>query len=314
MKTSLKISFLFAITLVLTFSSCQKQAISPIENPSNSSSSVSVNREGDIQYCGTATVANLLAGQFTNMGSVVVNNDTENLYVTYTATGNWYFNQLHLYVGNMAGVPRTATGNPIPGQFPNTITFTGNVQSHTFIIPLSSLENCFVVAAHAAVRLVDANGNTIATETAWGAGTRFTVKGNWATYFNACKQICDVVENEGCSMSQGYWFASPVAVWPTSGVTVAGYTYTEAEAKAIWNSTNVSGIADSKKGFLQVATIYLSGSTVNSSASVWANVSAVEAWLATLGKLSPSNLPTGNTAVGSAAGQIGYWINANHCE
>jgi hypothetical protein len=127
---------------------------------------------------------------------------------------------------------------------------------------------------------------------------------------------------KSCSLSQGYWFASPVSAqsgtaikkWSSSGVTVGGHTYSEAEGRAIWGTSNQGGIPDSKSGFHQVAAIKLSGSTVSPSASVWADVAIVEGWLSGLGKLSTSNLPTGNTAAKAAAGRIGDWINANHCD
>lgn len=118
---------------------------------------------------------------------------------------------------------------------------------------------------------------------------------------------------QGCSMSQGYWFASPAAVWPSTGVTVGGHTYTEAEAKAIWNTSNQNGLADSKKAFTQLVAIKLSVSTIGNNASVWSEVAVAESYLSTLSKLSPSYLPTGNSAASNAAGAIGVWINTNHC-
>lgn len=118
---------------------------------------------------------------------------------------------------------------------------------------------------------------------------------------------------QGCSMSQGYWFASPAAVWPSAGVTVGGHTYSEAEAKAIWNTSNQNGLSDSKKAFTQLVAIKLSASTISATASVWGDVAIAEAYLSTLNKLTPSYLPTGDAAASSAAGAIGNWINNNHC-
>ena len=118
---------------------------------------------------------------------------------------------------------------------------------------------------------------------------------------------------QGCSMSQGYWFASPVANWPSSGVTVGGYTYSETEAKAIWNTSNNHGLPDSKKAFTQVVAIKLSSATIGANASIWTYVSIAENYLSTLNKLNPNYLPTGNNAASTAAGNIGNWINSNHC-
>lgn len=129
-----------------------------------------------------------------------------------------------------------------------------------------------------------------------------------------------VAPNEGCSFSQGYWFAKPGLVWPdvnaaAGNVTIGGHHYTQAEGKAIWNANNAGGIADTKKGFLQVAAIKLSGSSVLPAATVWADVTIVENWLSTLPKLTTSNLRNySNSAAAAAAGRIGEWINYHHCD
>ena len=151
----------------------------------------------------------------------------------------------------------------------------------------------------------------------------------------ACGQICfpgfgcpvpppPPPDTEGCSLSQGYWFAKPNLVW-TSNVTVGGHSYTQAEGKAIWNTSNAGGISDAKKAFTQVAAIKLSGSTVLPTATVWQYVTIAEAWLATLPKLSadgaagtlkvqPKTSANTNAAAGSAGGSIGRWIDLHHCE
>ncbi len=124
---------------------------------------------------------------------------------------------------------------------------------------------------------------------------------------------CPPVVVNSCSMSQGYYFAKPNLVWETT-VKVGGKIYTQEEGKAIWKASNRGGIPDSKAGFTQVVAIKLSSATVHPSASVWADVAIVEAYLSTLNKLSPTYLPTGNTAAKAAAGRIGDWIDANHCQ
>lgn len=123
---------------------------------------------------------------------------------------------------------------------------------------------------------------------------------------------CPIVPGISCAFSQGYFFAKPNLIWP-SNVTIGGYNYTQAEGKAIWNTSNKGGIKDSKAGFLQVAAIKLSGTNVAPTASVWADVAIVENYLSSVGKLSPTNLPTGDAAAKAAAGRIGDWIDQHHC-
>jgi len=84
------------------------------------------------------------------------------------------------------------------------------------------------------------------------------------------------------------------------------------------STSNAGGIPDSKKAFTQTAAIKLSGVE---DPLVLEKVAIIEAWLSTLAKLSPAYLPNqtaaeillyGNAA--QAAGWIGDWINANHCD
>lgn len=126
---------------------------------------------------------------------------------------------------------------------------------------------------------------------------------------------------EGCSFSQGYWFAKPGLVWPdvngadAGNVTIGGHFYTQVEGKAIWNTSNAGGIPDTKKAFLQVAAIKLSADNVLITASVWDDVQIVEDWLTTLPKLTTANLKNWkNSDAAAAAGRIGDWITLNHCE
>jgi hypothetical protein len=140
---------------------------------------------------GTGCV-NLIAGQTINVGSVCVEDiDTDNngekdaIRVCYNTTNGWTLNEVHLWVGtSLTQMPRTNSGNPIPGQFPiNSGNITGQT-SYCAEISFASLGfSCpgptqYFVAAHAVVR-----NQSGSTETAWGEGPRITTRGNWGMYF-----------------------------------------------------------------------------------------------------------------------------------
>jgi hypothetical protein len=129
---------------------------------------------------------------------------------------------------------------------------------------------------------------------------------------------CEIIEQEqGYSYSQGYWFAKPQVIWPGDGtITLGGKVYTQAEAKSIWTASNKKGLADSKAAFTQAAAIKLSAALnlVNPLATVWADVAIIDSYLATLNKLSPTYLPTGNAEAAAAASRISAWITANHID
>lgn len=113
-------------------------------------------------------------------------------------------------------------------------------------------------------------------------------------------------DSEGCSMSMGYYFNSPVSVW--SSVTVGDYTINYEDRG------NYS--ANTHHALMQAATIILSSATVAETASVWADVAVVQAWY-TGNSTHPSGGKTATAAekaVRDAGGNIGNWVDANHCE
>ncbi len=148
----------------------------------------------------------LIGGQQILTGFVNVYNDKTNLYVTYTTRSPWTLQETHLYVGTLAGLPRNNSGTPIPGQFPyKNAAHVAGTTNVTYTIPLSSLPECYIVAAHASV----SNGASSETawsnsdsdvefvdgskETAWTNGTSFgTAFGSnrWGGYSEYCTQAC----------------------------------------------------------------------------------------------------------------------------
>jgi hypothetical protein len=126
----------------------------------------------------------LLAGQTINSGSVAVTNDGENLTVTYSTIDGWKMTEIHLYVGEYEYAPQNNGGNPQPGKFPYKENFSGGVTEYSKVIPMNTLPECFIVAAHAVVR--NGSGNT---ETGWAQGTGFPGN-NWGMYFDYCSSEC----------------------------------------------------------------------------------------------------------------------------
>ena len=127
------------------------------------------------------------------MGTCSYANDANNLYITYSVDSDWYISETHLYAGSLASAPKSGGGTPSPGRFPVKSTFTPSTlaQEITYTIPLSSISSTnFIIAAHASVLRVDIDGDVVAKETAWAAGTRFTSNKNWATYISATWGTC----------------------------------------------------------------------------------------------------------------------------
>lgn len=131
----------------------------------------------------------MIAGQTSPAGLVIISNDQENLLVTYQAENGWKIKQIHLYAGTLALLPVNSQNVPVPGLFPISESFNPAVETVTYQIPLDQLEECFYIAAHA---VVVKDGQE---ETAWGKGDEsFEEKlgvNRWGWLIDVCPQECE---------------------------------------------------------------------------------------------------------------------------
>jgi uncharacterized repeat protein (TIGR01451 family) len=130
----------------------------------------------------------LLAGQTTPAGDVCVIHADGQLRVTYTTGSGWELRETHLALADtLAGIPRTTrggnAGQPIPGHFAHAGRHAPGTTTHTYMVSAAGLDldAGIVVAAHAVLERPDGEG--VMRESAWGDGTRFVPRGNWATHF-----------------------------------------------------------------------------------------------------------------------------------
>ncbi|HIH87021.1 MAG TPA: hypothetical protein HA304_03865 [Methanosarcinales archaeon] len=129
-----------------------------------------------------------------DVGNVTVWNNSENIFVKFTTTGDWLFNETHLHIAAQGDVetpaeeiPQTKKGNPKPGKFDYSTEHESCITEYTYEISLDDIpdSDILVIAAHAAVELeVEELGEIIIfEESAWGNGTEFAEDRNWAMYF-----------------------------------------------------------------------------------------------------------------------------------
>ena len=198
-----KISILFNLVfLFVIFISCEQQ--DDINSSKSVDSKISVDKNSQIALdptiltkdqiddvsCSDPVEFVFLAGQHIDVGKIIVSNDETNLYVTYDLQkGNWWLVETHLYVGTYKDIPFTGGGNPKIGHFPYHGDH-GSTQSYTFTIPLSELDDCFEIIAHAEV-VQKENDKIISSETAFGFYKDNVFPGNrWGWYIDYCQQEC----------------------------------------------------------------------------------------------------------------------------
>ena len=129
---------------------------------------------------------NLIAGQHHVAGDITVDNDGENLIITFTTNEDWTINATHLYIGECEDIPLTGSGNPKIGNFEYHSTHSDGVNQVIYTIPLTLIPESYCLAGHAEV-----SGPT-GGETAWGEGDEFS--GNsWAMYIEELLSDCNDV-------------------------------------------------------------------------------------------------------------------------
>lgn len=189
MKNSMYIPFF--ILGIMLLSSCEKMDVLPVGTRKE------VKSESTPVYTPTAitvtpcekTITNFYAGQHILVGTISVTNDATNMYVTFHTTGGWLMQQTHLYVGALSDMPVGPKGNPKIGNFPYSSAHSPKITEYTYTIPLNTVStDCIIVAAHAEVVQLSANGAYVNGQTAWGAGKQINSGGSWASYFDYC--IC----------------------------------------------------------------------------------------------------------------------------
>lgn len=197
---------LFATSISL-FYACSKNATVATPSQPRVSSVSSTNANSFIDpanMCGTAQEVPLTAGQSIPAGSVTIQNDPDNVYVTYTATNGWKFTELHLSLDcNTNGDCTVQKSSDVaPGKFPYKAVFSAGTTlpcdpnsalptTYTFTIPRSTLGDCscFCVYPHAAV--IKCNGSSVVdSQTAWGGNVMQITNGKWYGGTNYCLQTC----------------------------------------------------------------------------------------------------------------------------
>jgi hypothetical protein len=131
---------------------------------------------------------------------------------------------------------------------------------------------------------------------------------------------CPEATDNGCSMSQGFYFSKPNVVWPTATVTIGGTTATKAQGQLL-QDTYPGGSNVYTAAFYQASAIELSKAAKVYDPLSLRNVNTQVDEIKYL--LSGIDLVTSVPAQGTdvaketmlrqLAGEIGNWIDDNHC-
>ncbi len=153
---------LLAMILCIVASSCTKENSLIV---SESADSATKTLKNGIVPQPNGLVCDLIAGQEIWVGRIVYSNNGENILVDYFTENGWELSEVHLYIGNLEGLPVNKKAIQI-GKFPYYATNLNGITHYNFTIPIDEIEGesdeeGFLVAAHAVVFKGDQE------ETAW---------------------------------------------------------------------------------------------------------------------------------------------------
>jgi hypothetical protein len=132
----------------------------------------------------------LIAKRNVDVGDLVITNDEEFLYVTYSLEDDWYVRSARMFIGDVNDMPINRGGNPIIGHFPIKEHFNCETSSFTYTFELSELPECYVIAVHSSVKKI-VNGQRVFTSGCWSYGTKFNPRKRWGWYSEYCTQYCN---------------------------------------------------------------------------------------------------------------------------
>jgi hypothetical protein len=296
---------IMTLAIAFVWSSCSDDSVAPLnDDAAGKGSAKSTSNFGDY--------------------NTVVTSSTDGSTFTYTITKNPGAKNLSHFIVNLDNCgAESATFNDILWATVNgaPVVFTDTEGKGTGCDPQSltsnfvKFDNLAAAASYVIVVAFD-RGYTLASTTGWiKAGTSCNTGATQATG-------CPITSH--CSMSQGYYFAGGSFnngsddVWTSAGgVTVGGNNYSHAEGSALWdlNASHKRGVI---KAFFQYSAIQLSGATGD--AGVDAAMATIEAYFLGKPQITSSNLAAvagvfpDDAAVSAAAGFLGSWIDANHCQ
>lgn len=123
----------------------------------------------------------LMAGQHTNVGQLLMYDTAQSLVVRFDAKPDWRITETHLAIATSPdGIPQTKKGNPIPGQFQYKNDTLNSVESCQFNVPMTwASGTTLYIAAHCVVKGVGEFCGQ--TESAWAGNLMFPGR-NWANY------------------------------------------------------------------------------------------------------------------------------------
>ncbi|WP_321373644.1 hypothetical protein [uncultured Draconibacterium sp.] len=154
MKTKinlLKCLSLIMIGIGIILSSCLKNELPAVEDSSQTT----------LKSAGMG-VCDLIAGQYMYAGMISYTIEGDQITVHYTTYDEWAIQEVHLYVGPIADLPKNKKAIKL-GQFPVSEDNLGGLTSVSFSLPFDDTWTEPIIAAQAVVYSPDEG-----TQTAWG--------------------------------------------------------------------------------------------------------------------------------------------------
>jgi hypothetical protein len=267
---------LFALLISCMFLSCSKEKVEKATvTPSTAATSDGTLCENCLAPMDLIKGA---GGTAVSLGTVTVCVTGDDLCFRFAASGGGTLGSVKVGIFATSQDVYNQNNTPAPKNFTVAEQLQPRTKIYSLCIPLTQVATIMgtttVTDLAGLTAYISANAQVSGgSGTPGGQGWAGTLTNNaqypFDRYFTFAFTSCVGPPPSGvCLFTQGYWFAKPNVVWPgcidaldnaaCGTVTIGGYPYSRAEARAIFSSTNRNGKTDAKQAFLQAAALTLS--------------------------------------------------------
>jgi LruC domain-containing protein len=148
--------------------------------------------------CGASTNTKLINVDNLEIGTVVIGNDIDSLYITVNTKDQWFINETHIFIGEKRNVPIDESLSIDKENFPIKSSHDPVVQSYQFTMSLKDFSACEDIIVHVSAKRLSNNGDLLEEKSAWLDGSNLEGIATNGFYVNYCLNECIVkypVEN-----------------------------------------------------------------------------------------------------------------------
>lgn len=163
---------LSVVVALIVWLSCDKDYVYITKKGADVEADVKiVNDKIYVPHRGVEHIAPIKTQDGTELGTLTIKNDEENIYITFSGVESAKFEDLYLFVGPLEEFPIDSKGNVNIEEFPYNNPFTSLMSDISYTIPLINYTDSITVAAYVEMYSnLKSGGSNNSSQKAWAIG------------------------------------------------------------------------------------------------------------------------------------------------